>query len=100
MRTLESWWPWLAGGVLVAAVAAVVLRRHLRLALRVAKALTRDERLPRPLRWTVAVGLAAKAMPVDFGVDELALGIAALLLVTRYRGVLQAVIADARDHQY
>ena len=95
--TATSWWVWLAVAlVVVTVVAAVVLRGRLRFYLRVAKALTRDDRLPRPLRWIIGIGLVAKAMPVDFGIDEVALGLAAVLLATRYRPVVRAVVAEQR----
>ena len=96
MRHLLDWWPWLTGAAAVLVAGGLLFRRSLRFYFRVAKALTRDERLPRPLRWTVGIGLAAKALPVDFGIDEVALGVAALLLATRYRPVFRAVVAELR----
>lgn len=96
LRGIVAWWPWFAGALLALGVAAVLWRRRLRFYVRIAKALARDPRLPRPLRWLIGVGLVAKAMPVDFGVDEIALGIAALLLATRYRAVVRAVVAEQR----
>ena len=97
MTGLLAWWPWLVGAFAVFLLAGLLFRRSLRLYFRVAKALVRDERLPRPLRWTIGVGLAAKALPVDFGVDEVALGLAALLLATRYRPVFRSVVAEMRS---
>lgn len=84
----------------VLAVAGIILltrTRRGRFYLRIAKAVTTDRRLPRPLRWTAAVGLAVKAAPVpDFGVDEVALLVVVLLLVTVYRPVLASIVEAER----
>lgn len=93
---IASWWPWLAGAAAVGLVVAVLARRRIRFYIRVARALARDRRLPRWLRWLIGIGLAAKALPVDFGVDEVALGLAAAVLATRYRAVVRAVVAEQR----
>ncbi len=79
---------WLLVAVtLGAAVLAVVFRGRLRRLMRLAKAVATDQRLPKPVRYLVVVGLGAKAMPIDFGVDEICLGLAVILLATRYRSV-------------
>lgn len=88
-------WPYYAAAVAGVALVALLARRHVAYWLSIAKALTTDPRLPRPLRWTMAVGLTVKAVPVpDFGIDELALGVAAVLLATRYRGIAKQIIAE------
>lgn len=94
-----SSWPWYLGVALaLAMVTIIVLRRRMRFYWRVAKSLTRDERLPRPLRWTVAACLAVKAVPVpDFGIDEVGLGVVALLLATVYRPTFRAIVAEQRQ---
>lgn len=78
-------------------MAGLALRRQIRYAIRVAKALTSDSRLPRPLRWALRAALAIKVVPVpDFGIDELILLVVGALLVTVYRPVLKAILAEAR----
>ncbi len=90
-----SLWPYYLAGVGAFALMALLARRHVAYWLSVAKALATDPRLPRPLRWTMAVGLAVKAVPLpDFGIDELALGVTALLLATKYRGVAKQIITE------
>ena len=87
----------LAGAVaIVGAVLALTHRAQVRTLLAMARALATDPRIPRPVRLLIVLGLATKAMPVDFGIDELALGLAALLLVGPYRQRARAVLADAR----
>lgn len=62
--------------------------KRVRRLMRLAKAAATDERLPRSVRWLVRVSLAIKAVPVpDFGIDEIGLVIAAILLSTVYRKV-------------
>jgi hypothetical protein len=58
------WWGWIVAIVVVAVLLAVVFRRWLRYAIRVAKALATDQRLPAPLRWALRVALAIKVIPV------------------------------------
>jgi hypothetical protein len=78
-------------------LAAFVFRAQLRYMVKVAKAVATDERLPRPLRWAVAVALAIKVVPVpDFGVDEVILVVVGLLLVTVYRPTLRAILEESR----
>lgn len=74
-------------------------RDDVRLAVDVAKHAATDTRLPRWLRVVLGVGLAAKALPVDGGVDELALGIVAVALLTRYRPVLRSLTEEARERR-
>lgn len=91
-------WPYYAAAAGAFAVVALLARRHVAYWLSIAKALTTNPRLPRPLRWTMAVGLAVKAVPVpDFGIDELALGVAAVLLATRYRRVAKQIITEVTN---
>lgn len=53
---------------------------------RLLKALATDPRLPRPVRWLIGASLAIKAIPFpDFGIDEVGLLIAFVLLSTVYR---------------
>ncbi len=69
--------------------------RRLRWLLRIAKAATRDPRLPRPLRWALALALAIKAVPLpDFGVDEVILLVVGSLLATVYRSRFREIIAE------
>ena len=81
----------------LSAVLAIAFRRQLRYLVRIAKLLSTDERLPKPLRWTLAVALAIKVVPVpDLGIDEVLLVGIGLLLVTVYRPVLRAIVEEAR----
>jgi hypothetical protein len=64
--------------------------------MRLAKAAATDARLPKPVRGLFIVGLAAKAMPVDFGIDEFCLGLGVLLLATRYRSVWAEIREDVQ----
>ncbi len=92
------WWGWLLLCLGAVSTAGVALRRQIRYAIRVAKALTTDERLPRPLRWALRVALALKVVPFpDLGIDELLLLVAGTLLVTVYRPTLKAVLAEAKQ---
>lgn len=68
----------------------------LRRCLRIAGALATDQRLPRWLRWTIRAGLAAKLAPVDFGADEVLLGVAAVVLAVRYRHVVRAIVHETQ----
>jgi hypothetical protein len=70
------------------------VRSRIKRALRLAKAAATDPRLPKPVRWLFVTGLAAKALPVDFGLDELLLGTGLVLLLTRYRGVWREICAE------
>ena len=95
-------WIWIGAAgasVLGLAVWAIVGRSSLRLAARVARACATDARLPAWLRWVAGVGLAAKALPVDFGIDELAGAIVAVALVTRYRPALAAIVREQRQRE-
>lgn len=85
------------GCVVCSAALAVVFRRHLKRGMRVAKMLATDPRLPRSLRWLIGVGIAVKCAPVpDFGVDEVALGVAAVWLWLRHRETVRSIIAETR----
>jgi hypothetical protein len=65
--------------------------------LRIAKALTTDKRLPRPVRWLFTAALAIKAIPLpDFGVDEVLLLVGIGLLAGPYRGVWRQIREETR----
>ena len=66
-------------------------------AVRFAKTLMTDQRVPRPLRWLLGVSLAIKVVPFpDFGVDEVVLVVVGLLLVIFYRPALRAILEETR----
>lgn len=78
---------------------ALMFRRQLLHLIKVAKMCATDERLPRPLRWTLAVALAIKIVPVpDFGIDEILLLVIGILLVTVYRPTFKAILAESRQN--
>lgn len=85
-------WPlWLALG-LSAGLAALIARRPLLRALRVARACATDPRLPRWLRRSLVVCL----LPIPGPVDDVALAVVGVVLVTCYRPVLRAILAESR----
>ena len=95
--------PWLGwvllglGLVSVLAAVAITFRSQLMFALRFAKTLMTDQRVPRPLRWLIGVSLAIKVVPFpDFGVDEVVLVVVGLLLVIFYRPALRAILEETR----
>lgn len=94
------WWVWVLVGlglVSVLAAVAVTFRAQLMFAVRFAKVLTTDERVPRPLRWLIVVSLAIKVVPFpDFGVDEVVLAVVGLVLVVFYRPALMAILDETR----
>ena len=91
------WWGWLLVAAGVTFAAAFTFRNQLRYLVRVAKACATDERLPRPLRATLAVALAIKVVPIpDFGVDEILLLAIGVLLVTVYRPTFKAILEETR----
>ena len=62
------------------------LKERLKRLVRLAKAASTDERLPRSVRWLFRVSIAVKALPCpDFGIDELGLIVGIILLNTAYR---------------
>jgi hypothetical protein len=93
-----SWWAWLLIVVGVVALGLVIaFRAQLRFAMRVTKSVATDDRLPRPLRGAIGIGLAIKVIPVpDFGIDEIILVVCGTLLLTVYRPTLQAILAETR----
>jgi hypothetical protein len=95
---VPSWaWILIAVGV-VALVSGFAFRSQLRFAMKLTKALATDERLPRPLRWAIGIGLAIKVVPVpDFGVDEIILVLVGALLLTVYRPTFREIVAETRD---
>ena len=73
----------------------MTLRTKLKRTFRLLKALATDERIPRPVRWLIGVSLAIKAVPFpDFGVDEVGLLVAFVLLSTVYRSQFRAIRAE------
>lgn len=94
-----SWWGWVLAAAGATFVVALVFRRQLLYLVKVAKMCATDERLPRPLRWTLGVALAIKVVPVpDFGIDEILLIVIGILLVTVYRPTFKAILAEARQN--
>ncbi|HVB52664.1 MAG TPA: hypothetical protein VNF24_00515 [Candidatus Acidoferrales bacterium] len=63
--------------------------QRFRAVIRALRRLATDERLPRPVRWLLVFGL----LPIPGPVDEVALGLAALLLL-RYRRRVREILAD------
>jgi len=71
--------------------------RRLKAVFRLLKALATDERLPRPVRWLIGVSLAIKTVPFpDFGIDEVGLLVAFVLLSTVYRKQFAEIRAERR----
>ena len=95
------WWGWLVVGlglVSVLVAIAITFRSQLLFAVKFAKTLMSDQRVPRPLRWLIGVSLAIKIVPFpDFGVDEVVLIIVSLVLVIFYRPVLRAILEETRS---
>ena len=91
------WWGWLLVAAGVAGLLMFAFRPQLRYLIRVAKAISSDERLPRPLRWGLKVALAIKVVPVpDLGIDEVLSVVIGILLVTVYRPTLRAILDETR----
>ena len=79
------------------AVGAWLYQPQLRFAMRVARALATDRRLPRPLRRMIAFGLAIKAVPgPDLGIDEVLLAAAGLWILVRHRATFRAIVAESK----
>ena len=71
------------------------LKAKLKRSFRLLKALATDECIPRPVRWLIGISLAIKAVPFpDFGVDEVGLLIAFVLLSTVYRRQFAEIRAE------
>jgi len=67
---------------------------------RLLKALATDPRIPRPVRWLICVSLAIKAVPFpDFGIDEVGLLIAFVLLSTIYRQTFNEIRTEIRQQE-
>lgn len=94
------WWGWLLIGLgVVSAVAAIAVafRSQLRFAVRFARTLVSDRRIPRPLRWLIGISLAMKVVPFpDFGLDEVVLIVVGLVLVVFYRPALREILEETR----
>jgi hypothetical protein len=95
-----AWWGWVPVGlalVSVLAAVAITFRSQFIFAVRFAKTLMTDQRVPRPLRWLIGVSLTIKVVPFpDFGVDEVVLVGVGLVLVTFYRPALRAILEEMR----
>lgn len=90
------WWGWVLVVAACAGLLTVAFRRQIGFGIRVAKRVATDERLPKPLRWALRVGLAIKAVPVpDLGIDEVLLLVVAVLLLTVYRPTLRTILAES-----
>lgn len=94
------WWGWLLVGLGLAsalALIAITFRSQIRFAVRLARTLMTDERVPRPLRWLIGVSLAIKVVPFpDFGVDEVVLVVVGLVLVIFYRPAVREILEETR----
>ena len=76
---------------------AIIFRSQLMFAIRFARSLVSDQRVPRPLRWLIGVSLAIKVVPFpDFGVDEVILFVVGVVLVTFHRPALRAILEETR----
>jgi hypothetical protein len=85
------------GLVSVLAAIAITFRSQLMFAVKFARTLMSDQRVPRPLRWLIGVALAIKVVPFpDFGVDEVVLVVVGLVLVIFYRPPLRAILEETR----
>lgn len=77
-----------------------VLKRvagEIKATVRLLRALATDTRLPRPVRWLIGVSLAIKTVPFpDFGIDEVGLLVAFVLLNTLYRRQFAEIRAEVR----
>ena len=91
------WWGWVLLCLVVFALAALAFRKQLVYLVKVAKACATDKRLPRPLRWALALALAIKIVPLpDFGIDEIILLVVGVLLATVYRPTFRAILDESR----
>lgn len=94
------WWGWVLVGLgFVSLLVAIgnAFRSQLNFAIRLARVLMTDRRVPRPLRWLIGVSLAIKVVPFpDFGIDEVVLIVVGLVLVIFYRPVLAAILEETR----
>jgi hypothetical protein len=95
------WWGCLLVGLgLVSVVIAIAItfRSQLMFAVKFARTLMSDQRVPRPLRWLIGISLAIKVVPFpDFGVDEVVLIVVGLVLVIFYRPALRAILEETRS---
>jgi|SRR5579884_2065589 len=95
------WWGWLLvvlGLISVLIAMTITFRSQLLFAIRFARTLMSDRRVPRPLRWLIGVSLAIKIMPFpDFGLDEVVLIVVGLVLVIFYRPALRAILEETRS---
>jgi hypothetical protein len=68
--------------------------------IRLLRTLATDDRIPRPVRWLIGISLAVKAVPLpDFGIDEIGLLIAFVLLSTIYRNRFAEIREEIRDQE-
>ncbi len=94
MTRLLPYWPYLAALLLACAALALAFRSRVMRLVRVAKALSTDKRLPVGVRWMFRIGLVAKCLPVDFGVDEVLLGLASVIVLVFYRDEVRAIVRE------
>lgn len=94
------WWEWVLIGLGLASVLAAIaiaFRSQLMFAVKFARTLMTDERIPRPLRWLIGVSMAIKVVPFpDFGIDEVVLVIVGFVLVTFYRPAVREILNETR----
>lgn len=83
----------------ILAILALILRKHVTYAMRLAKAAATDKRLPRPVRGLFGAALAVKVLPVDFGIDEALLLAGIVLLATKYRTTWREIRTELRTPQ-
>ncbi len=89
---------WIVGLIVLLTIPAFVFKAKMKQLLRICKALARDPRLPRPVRWLFGLALAIKVLPIpDFGIDEVALILGAILLFGPYRHVWRAIKEETRQ---
>jgi membrane protein implicated in regulation of membrane protease activity len=66
-------------------------------AVRFAKILMTDQRVPCSLCWLIGVSLAIKVVPFpDFGVDKVVLVVVGLVLVIFYKPAFAAILEETR----
>lgn len=76
------------------------MKLRIKRTIRLLRALATDERIPRPVRWLIGVSLAIKAVPIpDFGIDEVGLVVAFVLLSTVYRHRFAEIRQELRDQE-
>ena len=88
------------GLLAVLAALAVRFRSQVFFAVRFARTLMADPRVPRPLRWLIGIALAMKVVPFpDFGLDEVILVGVGVVLFVFHRPLLRAILEETRSAQ-